>query len=341
MWGNRQGWIISASIVLVVGLALGLIARGPDRTAPTTFSADPQNFQALDLPELSTASSPELSAAAPPIGGPAPDVIRGDADAAYRAAIQDFRRQPAPYEDFAATGNDASAKEYGLIAVDEIVSALSSRTFGGLFSEHPEELINYQPDKPPLEALEVLGRVLVDRLALRSEKAGDRAAAMKYASAAYMLGLRLCRERICYAELELGLQLTGKSAPLLARLAEADGNAALAAAYRDFDARRVRFVRERVEPVVRIVRSIDPAIVGPHVGDLFELAKRSQERMWRVEAILALGRERFLAGEGATAADQRAATRLVTQLAESDPDPAIRAAATAARDLTLEQHRAQ
>ena len=33
-------------------------------------------------------------------------------------------------------------------------------------------------------------------------------------------------------------------------------------------------------------------VVGKYAGDEFELAKRSQERMWRVEAILALGRLR-------------------------------------------------
>jgi len=61
----------------------------------------------------------------------------------------------------------------------------------------------------------------------------------------------------------------------------------------------------------------------------------------RARALLALGRVRFLAGEGGTAATQRAATRVVTDLAANDPDPVIRAAAAAARDLTVEQHRMQ
>jgi hypothetical protein len=108
-----------------------------------------------------------------------------------------------------------------------------------------------------------------------------------------------------------------------------------------FDQQRQQLVKEQVDPVLRVVRSIDPKVVGTHAGDVFELAKRSKERMWRAEAILALGRLRFFAGDGATASDQREATRLVTELAESDPDPIIRAAAIAARDLTAAKHRMQ
>ena len=104
---------------------------------------------------------------------------------------------------------------------------------------------------------------------------------------------------------------------------------------------RLAYIQENIDPVLHIVRSIDAKVVGEHTGDLFELAKRSRERMWRVEAILALGRVRFFAGEGGTAANQRNAMRILRDLAENDPDPIIRTAATAARDLTVEQYRVQ
>ena len=63
--------------------------------------------------------------------------------------------------------------------------------------------------------------------------------------------------------------------------------------------------------------------------------------MWRVEAILALGRVRFFSGISRSAADQRAALAGVKRIAADDPDPIVRAAAEAARDLTAEQYRMQ
>jgi hypothetical protein len=58
--------------------------------------------------------------------------------------------------------------------------------------------------------------------------------------------------------------------------------------------------------------------------------------MWRVEAILKLGRYRFNAGR---IGDQRNAIKTIKDLLTHDPDPVIRAAAQAAHDLTLEQYR--
>jgi hypothetical protein len=50
---------------------------------------------------------------------------------------------------------------------------------------------------------------------------------------------------------------------------------------------------------------------------------------------------RFFTGTSRSAADQRAATAAVERIAASDPDPIIRTAAEAARDLTAEQYRMQ
>jgi hypothetical protein len=61
-----------------------------------------------------------------------------------------------------------------------------------------------------------------------------------------------------------------------------------------------------------------------------------------VEAILALGRMRYDIGGGdgsnGRVADQRGAMRALRRYAE-DPDPVIRTAAVAARDLTIEDYR--
>jgi hypothetical protein len=57
--------------------------------------------------------------------------------------------------------------------------------------------------------------------------------------------------------------------------------------------------------------------------------------MFRVEAILKIGRYRF---DAARKGDQLAAPRVLRRLAD-DPDPVIQAAANAALALTLEQYR--
>ena len=325
MWGNSLGWAISLLIVLLTGGWIYLIERGSALTPPTSFSTDPANFEPLRLPE------------------PPRNVLAAtsDADAGplYRKAIDMYEWDRATYTNFAATGTLDSPLAAKLTAIEPIVEASSCAKMN-LFAANPAELVSYANRKPSLEALETLGRVCIDRLALLSQRAGKAEDALKYYRAGFALGLHLARERITWAELDLGLQLLGKTAPMLAKLSEEQGRPADAAAYRDFDAQRIRF-SESILPTLRIVRSIDPKVVGAHSGDVFALAERSKERMWRVEAVLALGRLRHFAGEGGTARNQRVATAFLRDAAENDADPILRAAAASARDLTVEEHRMQ
>ena len=243
------------------------------------------------------------------------------------------------YDDFAAFGKLDSPKVKRLAAVEKLVEA-SNGPAAGVFVDRPEEIINYDHQKRPIEALRVLGRVLVDRLALLNQCAGKTDEAKKYADAAFVLGRRLWDERLAYPEFELGTELVGKSTAVLIRLADASGETARAAVLRAFDQQRMQFVREEVDPMLRVVRTIDPKLVGRHAGDVFELARRSKEPMWRVEAVLAWAGS---ATSPATAPPLPTSARrcaLVTELAEPPTDPSVRIAAPAA-DLTVEQHRMQ
>jgi hypothetical protein len=148
------------------------------------------------------------------------------------------------------------------------------------------------------------------------------------------LGVALRRERLCWEEFSLGQEILAKSAMVLEN---GDGGAA----WKAFEEQRLQFYDQQLDPTIRFLRSIDPKIVGTRTGDVFEMAKRSQDRMWRVEAILALGRVRFFTGTSRSAADQRAALAAVKKIAAEDPDTIVRTAAEAARDLTAEQYRMQ
>ena len=84
-----------------------------------------------------------------------------------------------------------------------------------------------------------------------------------------------------------------------------------------------------------MITSIDPKVLARHVGDVFVLAEKSSERVWRVEAVLKLGMYKYYTN---TPGDRRAARRMVRSLL-NDPDPAIQTAALAANELTREQYR--
>ena len=321
MWGNRLGWTISACLILATVTILWLIAHSSIRTPPTEFSSDERNFAKLNVPE-----PPKI-----------PGGTNSGAGGSYRAAIAAYLQDRALYEDFAAMGKLNSPKVAQLSAIDQIVAATGT---GGaqqeIFAAHPREVIGYESNKPAIEALSVLGCVLIDRLALLNQREGKVEDAKKFAYAGASLGEALSRERLCWDEFSIGQELLAKSATVLSKMPDDD-----AAAWQAFDDQRATFYSEFLDPRIRFIRSIDPNIVGTRTGDVFELAKRSQERMWRVEAILALGRVRYFTGTSRSAADQRAALAVVKRIAAEDPDPIIRAAAEAARDLTAEQYRMQ
>ncbi len=328
MWGNSLGWSLS---MLVVALAAGwmyLISSGTNATPATTFSRDPRHFMALTLPE------PPPAAKLPP---PTDD---RDAGELYRQAIKRFEADRITYEDFAARGTLAPSAAAKLDAIDLLVQATPCAKMN-LFAAHPQQIVNYDHDKPPLEALRMLGKVCVDRLGLLKQRAGDNDGASKLFHAGFALGEKLARERITAEELRIGLELMSKSAAAMAGAAGRAGENDRAASLKEFTSELAAFTREQVDPIARVTHTIDPRIVGEQTGDVFELARRSQERMWRVEAILQLGRVRYLAGQGGTSGNQRAATAFTTKVAAEDPDPVVRCAASAARDLTAGQHRMQ
>ena len=79
----------------------------------------------------------------------------------------------------------------------------------------------------------------------------------------------------------------------------------------------------------------------PYPGDIFDFARKSEEPMWQTEAILKLGRMRYMGN--VEVGDQRGANRIVKSMAEkesSDLAPGPKAAAQAAHELTVEKFRA-
>lgn len=326
MWGNSLGWLISACLAVALGGWLWMVATGSSPTPATAFGTNPQTLAALALPAL-----PEAAL------GPREHC---DAGPLYRRAIAGYEADRTIYEDFSRLGKLTSKDVPRLQAIEWLVEASKCDDMK-LFATSPGELVTYARTKKPLEALEVLSRVCVDRLGLLNQKAGKPDEAMKYFRAGVALGNHLCNERITYAELQLGMEILSKSVAAMASAAQQNGDADLAKALLDYSMKRQAYVTQSIDPILRVVRTIDPKIVGKQTGDVFEIAQHSKERMWRVEAIFAAGRVRYFAGEGGTAGNQRFANEMLRKMAEEDSDPVIRLAAEKARDLTVEEHRMQ
>jgi hypothetical protein len=111
-------------------------------------------------------------------------------------------------------------------------------------------------------------------------------------------------------------------------------------AVEEFNHATAAYYSQHIEPVLRVLMSIDPQVVGQHPGDYFFIARDADERVWRVAAIFALGRLRYFAGEGGSLGDQRGASKVLAELTH-DSDSVITTAAKAALQMTPQQYQMQ
>ena len=322
MYGNTLGWSISAVIVLLTAGMIALLEKvGGTSGLSSEFAAHPQYLEKLALP-----------------ADPRSLVPMGEGCAsgeAYRAAIEAVRGEPVKYEDFLLSRSGAAVPK--LPAVDKVLEGARCTTMT-LFYRKPDEVVNYKFEREPIKAIRDAGRatIVVGLRKKADPRKPDAEGAMKYFEAAFCLGAKLFEERVVYEELEAGLVLMREASVALAGVVE-EKDPGRARALRDFQGKLLEFERSAVQPVWRVISSIDQRVIEEHAGDVYRLATASREPVWRTEAILKLGRYRFNAGRRG---DQLAAERTVKRLAS---DTAIGAApnlaAKAARDLTSEQYK--
>jgi hypothetical protein len=320
MWGNRLGWIISAIMMLAFTGAMFAVQYGGSAASSMTdaFAADPANLQEVLLPV-----DPQSIV-----------LMDEDCDAAelYRQAISDYEKNPDLYKDFDQEKLDQ------LAACTPIISAIHCRRFS-LFEAHPEQVINFDREKSPIEALLQVGQALAKRAQYELRR-GDATTSLREAQAVFSLGTRLYKERIVYEEFTAGLALMGDADAVMKSSAEKLGNIPLATQVGTFEKGRQQFVAAggRIDQLHTITKNIAGETSAEHAGDVFALAQRSADRMWRIEACFQLGRMRFNIGDNGRAADQRHAAALLRHLADTDPDPIVKLAAAKARDMTSEEY---
>jgi tetratricopeptide (TPR) repeat protein len=321
MFGNLKGWIISgliAALVVVIFVSSGILQVPPVSKPSGIIKFSEKIVLPVD-------PKPFL---------PNPKQNR-DAAEVYRLAINEYENNEklyAPGEAYSRT--PAAMVDANPKGIQYILDAADCKTFD-LFSSRPDEVVHYNATWPDLTALERMGmHTIVAGATYRNRK--DLDTAEKYLKAAFLLGYRLYNERVVWQEMNSGMNLMINASSQLAKVYQEKGQADQARACADFQKELDQYKKDKiVKPIVSALNSITTSTVGERGGDFFYLARESPERVWRVEALLALGRMKY---NTSNRGDQVAAKREVKRYL-NDPDPAVALAAKLADELTIERYR--
>jgi hypothetical protein len=315
MYGNKLGWGIAAGIAIIAIGLIVMIEMGNKITPPTKLTLNASNMATIQFP-----IAPETIV---------PMNESGDAGERYARAVADYRRNRQAYQKI-----NNPAEGAALPGIREIVQAtpLKGMSFA---AGRADALINHRPprEREDLEALRELGLVC-GRVGLLYKKSNP-AEAMKYYNAQFALGAKMFNERLIMQEMEIGIQLIAQSIAAMKSVAEDAKNDELVKKYDAFYTALLDYQENSLNPVWRAISSIDDKVIARHSGDVFVLATSAEEKLWRVEATLSLGRMRFKANR---AADNRGATRVLKTLAR-DSDEHVAMAAKKALELTVQDVR--
>jgi hypothetical protein len=331
MFGNRLGWGISAALAVIIGLGLWLIVSANAISRPSqgmvaqkvslNLLSHPEMLDPIQLPFNPQAILPSMTEAK-------------DAALLYRNAIDECKSDVYTYRDMYQAGKGGKPKSDNykdLPAIAFIVDARNCTTMN-LFAARPEEVIDYGKEGgAPIDLLYYVGKA-ASKIALRLP-ADRRDEALALAEAVFSLGVKMCNERLRWQEFTYGAELLREGAYMINKLDSARPAAGAV------DAGMKQLLESRCNPLAHVITSVDQDVIGRTAGDIFYIAKNSKERLWRVEAILKLGRYKFNVGTEGRGADQRAAIFAVKRMAaDAKLDPVLRAAAKAADELTLPRY---
>jgi hypothetical protein len=235
----------------------------------------------------------------------------GDAGDFYRAAIRAYEAKKSLYE-----GDHYDFKS-------DIDPDAFSHIFAGakcakstLLTANPDQYLGYEDAfLEPLDALHKIENAMGKRgmYLLRTNKAEE---ARKYFEAVYFLGVKLFDERLVMEELDRGIGAMKDGIYGLHEMALAakDDNRA-AELQRQGDALSDYF-RNTFNPLGGLTHDLS----SERPGNVFLLAEKGAERVWRVEAIREMGRMKWSVGQSATAADQRGVARMLRHWLAHPPD---------------------
>ena len=320
MWGNLQGWVISALMLIGSGAMFYHLATPPVESQPTRLI--PLALEEIRLPMDDKLVYPAA-------------INTRDAGSSYRQAVIRYQENPKTYLD------PIHSKLEDLSALPLL---LDGRECGrmSLYEKKPQELVNYDLEHPSLNALANIANASnTIGLGLMLDEKYD--AARPYFEATFACGRHLFNERVTWQEMSAGMRMMSDGTQNLAKLADRTQQGAKADVYRKFqdelDKYYTTLQTNVFEPLANPVESYG----SKYAGDIFYIAKdTSVERVWRVLAIMHLGRYRWNVADDRKG-DQFWANRelyyLDNSLDSKNSDSAIQTAIRAAQGLTVEQQR--
>jgi hypothetical protein len=259
-----------------------------------------------------------------------------DAGPDYAAAIKDVEDHPEAYSASRPTGRFDRKSDLVPFGFQKVLDAAHD-TRMTLYSGDPTKWVSLQyPTDDPMEELHTLVGDMNTRAATLMLQ-GDKAQAAQYREAILAMGIHLFNERVSKSEFNAGIDFMGDGAHFLAQSAEADGNSARANKLSDFE-KSVEQLRDQRKPLM----AMTSVMASDEPGNVVYLALHAKDRLWRVEALLQLGRIRYNVGPDATHADQINAQKVAASIAaEPGVDRVVGAAARYAADLTSDQYFSQ
>lgn len=316
MLGNTRGWMIA---VIVAGLQALLVwqaivfnqptpvtamASDPAVLRPVALSIDPVTLVPMDQP--------------------------GDAASLYRDAIAEVQRQTDRYEKLTEDGTTGTPRSIAdFPAVQKLIDATSLAPSPILATNLNENVVfAFEPDD--LKALALAGKAAEQMGVLNM--ADHLEIADQCFRAEIALGAKMLAERLRYYEAFDGIAMLRGGAGGLKAMAGRANKADEVATLTKFDAAAGEQLN-RLTKVWNVVGSVDTNQIAVHSGDvLFFAGPAMQERMWRLESTLKLGRYKYNAGKQA---DVSAAERQLKLIIATEKDPALLAAANAADRMSF------
>jgi len=255
-----------------------------------------------------------------------------DAAPLYRQALEKYAADNSIYHNLFEKGKPRPPILRICPRIQFLIDARNCKMMN-LYGSKAEEILGYDRDASDrVEAIYTLGKT-ASRLALYIQKEQPDQALL-LAEAAFSLGVKLCDERLRWREFDSGAELARDGAFIIKKL---DPTRSAGRRYRRADG--ATFEGSLHPPSGPPSTSADQQVISRTSGDMFYIAKNAKERMWRIEAVLKLGRNKFNIGDFGRGADPRWSILTVKRMSnDATLDPAVRAAAKAATDLTLPEY---
>jgi hypothetical protein len=321
--GSKIGWILSGVLVLLLATVMVVLwVTSSTATPPTLAITVPGFFERHEI-----TLSPAGFLGSLPSGA-------GDAADDYRQAAEIYHAHAQEFSD--AIGNEPDLLKGAYKVPASVVRALEDLCAHVSAGAAKKEMHYTAADRIEVRYANEQATQLVhvaDALALLAivyDAAKKYDEEDKVIRAMFVLGWHMAQEDARATMVSQGLEIQGGAVGYLGDLyfkQDPKKYAVPLKALEDYRRELQRVFKDYKDKLFVVWRPV------PNPGDVFAVVQRDKDRAWRVEALLVTGAIRFTHAK--SAGDQKVAQSLIEEYAKS-PDPFVKAAATAARDLTEE-----